>query len=595
MAPQELAKPDKYELVTELARRRGFFWQSYEIYGGLGGFIDLGPLGANMRRKIEDKWIRLFVRRHGFYEISTPVITPQRVFEASGHLDSFKDPMTTCTNCNRKFRADQVIRESFPGSTTMPLETMTLDELDALIREREIRCPECGGVLTKPEYFMTMFRTTIGPYSDAQGYARPEAAQGMFVDFKRVYETTRGRLPLGIAQVGKVLRNEISPRQGPIRLREFTIMELELFFDPLHSGCPYIRNHLDDALRLLPLELRDRKLELPEQVTIREALGKKWILSEWSAYFMALSKTFVTELGVPESKQRFVEKYPTERAHYSRQTFDHEIWLDRWEWVEVAGHSNRTDYDLKGHIKVSGVDMSVFEPHEHAVEKRTRVAEPILAALGPAFKEKSGEVAKALAELDPEEVAGAFAKSGYIEVAGARLTPQHVRIVEKTIRETGRKFIPHVVEPSFGAERLVYAALEYGYGEREDRVVLGIPRDIAPVEVMVLPLVTRDNLAKIAQGIFRDLVDLGFIAEYDESGTIGRRYARADEVGVPVAVTVDYDTEEDKSVTLRDRDSWSQVRVPVKTVTQRLRSFLDGEMPFDQLGPAYAKKIEDHE
>ncbi|MBO0887740.1 glycine--tRNA ligase, partial [Candidatus Bathyarchaeota archaeon] len=314
---------DRYKLLSEIARRRGFFWPSFEIYGGLSGFLDLGPLGTGLKREIEDTWREFFLRRHGFVEISTPIITPHRVLEASGHVENFKDPMTECTNCHRRFRADQLIKESTGEET----EGLNLEQLATLLAK--VKCPECGGVLGAPQYFLTMFKTSIGPYGEDPAYGRPEAAQGIFVDFRRVYEVMREKMPLGIAQVGTVLRNEISPRQGPIRLREFTIMDFELFFDPAEPHCPYLDEVKREQLSIVTEEDR-KKMELTTtHVTAGDASRKGMIRSEWGAYFMAQSKLFLTQLGIKPSNQRFFEKLVSERAHYSAQTFDHEVKLDR--------------------------------------------------------------------------------------------------------------------------------------------------------------------------------------------------------------------------------------------------------------------------
>ena len=361
-----MAKPDKYEMVADLARRRGYFWPSFEIYGGVSGFLDLGPLGTAMKRRIIEKWLDMFIRRHGFVEISTPVITPERIFEASGHVAHFKDSMVGCLNCKRRFKADNLLKEA----ANVDAEAFSLSEIEQTINEKQIRCVECGGQLSKPEYFSTMFRTTIGPYSESVAYGRPEAAQGMFVDFKRVYESLRERMPIAIAQIGTALRNEISPRQGPIRLREFTIMEFEFFYDPEESSCPHIIEVADEEVRILPLQLRDKGIEEPITATIRQVLAKKFVISEWSAYFMALSQRFMSGLGIPPASQRFLEKSPNERAHYSSQTYDHEILLDRWGWVEMAGHANRSNHDLSSHIKGSGSDLTVFKKYDAPVVRR---------------------------------------------------------------------------------------------------------------------------------------------------------------------------------------------------------------------------------
>lgn len=581
-----MAGIDKYELLSDLAKRRGFFWPSFEIYGGVSGYLDLGPLGARMKRRIEDLWLQLFVYQHGFATISSPVITPERVFIASGHVEHFKDLMVTCKDCHRHFKADHAITEAMPGRTDIPVEAMSQQEVDSFISENSIRCPECGGPLGAAEHFSTMFRTNIGPYGDVAGYARPEAAQGMFVDFKRVFETSREKLPLGIAQIGTVMRNEISPRQGPIRLREFTIMELEFFFDPEDSRCNYMDRVKDVELPLFLV--RDREKDQPKttRVLASESVRQGFVKNEWSAYFMALSLRFANSLGIPQDKQRFEEKLPAERAHYSAQTFDHQVWLERWGWVEIAGHSYRTDFDLSSHIKGAGVDLSIFKPYQTPIEKQTTVIVPIESILGPLLREKSGAVMEALRAADSDEVRKSFKEIGHFEIQGFRVLPSHVRFEHRTVRETGRRVIPHVVEPSYGVERIVYSTLEYAYSRVKDRVVLKVPPDLAPLQVMVFPLMAKDGLAEVASGIANFLAESGFSVEYDDSGTIGRRYARADEIGVPISITIDYETQKTNTVTLRDRDTWGQVRVRWKDIPINLPAFLKGSRAFSDLGKA---------
>jgi glycyl-tRNA synthetase len=575
-----LAKPDKYEMVADLARRRGFFWPSFEIYGGVSGFLDLGPLGTVMKRRIIDKWLDTFIRKHGFVEISTPVITPERIFQASGHVDHFKDSMVGCLNCKRRFKADHLLKEA----AGIQAEAFSLEEIEQTIKEKQIRCVECGGELSKPEYFSTMFRTTIGPYSEAVAYARPEAAQGMFIDFKRVYETQRERMPIAISQIGTALRNEISPRQGPIRLREFTIMEFEFFYDPAEPTCPHIDEVAGTEIRILPLQLRNKGTEEPVTVTVRQALDEKYILSEWSAYFMALSQQFMSDLGVPIAKQRFHEKLPSERAHYSSQTYDHEVWLDRWGWVEMAGHANRTDYDISSHIKESGSDLTVFKKHDEPVVRKVRLVRPVDSTIGPTFKGDAARVRQLLENAKTEDVEESIKEKGFYVADRFRLLPEHVKFEWTEIKESGRRFVPEVIEPSYGAERLMYAVLEYAYTQVKDRVVLNIPVDLSPVQVSVFPLMAKDGLDDKARAICGMLRLAGFDVDYDEGGTIGRRYARADEIGVPVAVTVDYETSKDDTVTLRDRATWKQVRTPVTSLVDSLSVFLKKRCAFPELG-----------
>ncbi|HXZ98474.1 MAG TPA: glycine--tRNA ligase [Candidatus Acidoferrum sp.] len=575
-----MAGPDKYELVADLARRRGYFWPSFEIYGGVSGFLDLGPLGTSMKRRIIEKWLDTFIRKHGFVEISTPVITPERIFEASGHVAHFKDLMIECLNCKRRFKADSLLKEA----ANIQAEAFSLSEIGQTINEKQIRCVECGGQLSKPEYFSTMFRTTIGPYSESVAYGRPEAAQGMFVDFKRVYESVREKMPMAIAQIGTALRNEISPRQGPIRLREFTIMEFEFFYDPEESRCPHIGEVSDKEIRILPLQLRDKGIEEPTTATIRQILDKKYVVSEWSAYFMGLSQEFMSSLGIPPVNQRFLEKSPNERAHYSSQTYDHEILLDRWGWVEMAGHANRSNHDLSSHIKGSGADLTVFKKYDEPVTRRERVARPIDSAIGPAFKAQAATVRKLIQSAKSADIERSIKEKGFYLADEFKILPAHVRFDWIDSKESGRRFVPEVVEPSFGAERLLYAALEYAYTQTKDRVVLNIPIDVAPIQVSVFPLMAKDGLDKRARAVCEMLRRARFDVDYDESGTIGRRYARADEVGVPIAVTIDYDTLKDETVTLRDRVTWKQVRAPVGSLVDSLRAYFEKSCPFQKLG-----------
>jgi len=579
-----LAGIDKYELLSDLAKRRGFFWPSFEIYGGVSGYIDLGPLGSKLKRNLEERWLKFFVHRHGFVTITSPVINPEKIFIASGHIEHFKDLIVSCRNCNRHFRADQVITEAMPGRADIATEAMTAKEIDQFVEENHIRCPECGGSLTQSEHFSTMFRTNIGPYGDLLGYGRPEAAQGIFVDFKRVYEVCRERLPIGIAQIGTVMRNEISPRQGPIRLREFTIMELEFFFDPDEPGCEFMERVGNVELPLLLGEERERGSSKIIRLLAPEAAARGYVRNEWSAYFMAVSVEFANSLGIPFEKQRFEEKLVTERSHYSTQTFDHQVWLDRWGWVEIAGHAYRTNFDLSAHIKYSGVDLSIFKPYPTPVEKKVTVVIPNETALGPLLREKTQSVVESLVSAKPEEIRKAFAESGYFEVQGFRVLPSHVRFEERHVRETGKRVVPHVVEPSFGAERIAYATLEHAYTRVSDRVVLRLPIDLAPVQMMVFPLMTKDGLAEVASDVASFLLEQDFDVEYDASGTIGRRYARADEIGVPISITVDYQSLKDGTVTLRDRDTWRQVRNEWRNIPDLMRGFLRGKLAFSELG-----------
>lgn len=574
---------DKYEKISELARRRGFFWPSYEIYGGVSGFINWGPLGSVMKRKIEDKFRNEFLHKLGLYELESPIITPERVFIASGHVKSFKEPMVECTNCKKRFRADHLLQE-YAKMSSQETDKLQLNEIQACIEKNGVKCPECGGNFGQPEYFLTMFKTAIGPYSDAVGYGRPEAAQGIFVEFKRLYEQTREKLPIGFATIGHALRNEISPRQGPIRLREFTIIDLEFFIDPEHPECPYLENVENEVLRLLLTKDRVKDENQIIEVSVKEAVSKKYIMTEWQAYFMALAKRFIIEIGVPEDKQRFIEKFAWERAHYSVQGFDQEVYLDRWGWTEVSGFNYRTDYDLKGHMQESGVDMTVFKPYKIKKVVKELVVKPIHSEMGPVFKEETSKVIGLLLKADPKKLQNALKDQGFCMLENFKILPNYVSFIEKKTEESGRKFIPHVIEPSFGSDRLAYVALEYAYSERKGRAVLNFPLDIVPLQLAILPLVNKDGLPEKAKNLCALLAKEGFSVEYDDGGSIGRRYARFDEIGTPLCITVDYQTIENETVTIRDRESWKQVRAKIDDLPKLLHDFFQNKLTFSNLG-----------
>lgn len=574
---------DKLTSINELARRRGFFWQSYEIYGGASGFVTYGLLGAKLKHNIENKLRELFVNRLGIIEIESPIIAPGAVFEASGHVNHFKEPMIECKKCKKSFRADHLLREC-TGMSDAEAEKLSLKELEEAIDKNKIVCPDCRGGFAEPKQFLTMFKTLIGPYSESIGYGRPEAAQGIFVEFNRLYGIAREKLPFGVIQIGRALRNEISPRQGLLRLREFTIADLEFFFDPEDPRCISLGDVENEKLRLLLGEKRREGSEEIKELTVKEAICNGIIKSAWQAFFMAQAKRLLIDLGVSSEKQRFIEKLPWERAHYSQQSFDQEVYVERWGWIEVSGHAYRTDYDLRSHMQASGVDMEVFKEYDKPAKKSVAKVKPIMAKLGPAFRGEASKIAGLLAKVDAAEFETSLKKNGFCMVGKYKLLNEYVSISHEDVVEQGRRFIPHVVEPSFGIDRLFYVALEYAYGIKEDRAVLSFPRDITPIQLGVYPLVTKDGLAEKAHQIHLWLLQEGLIAEYDEAGSIGRRYARADEVGVPLCLTVDYDTMENETVTLRDRDSWKQVRIPLKGLPGILNSFFRKKISFEDLG-----------
>ncbi len=577
---------DTYDKVFELVKNRGFIWPSFEIYGGASGFYDYGPMGATFKRKIEDAWRRLYCVGEGFYEIEAPTIGVEAIFEASGHVGGFADPMTTCQKCKESFRADHVIK----GVAEIP-DGLKKEQLTEIIKDKHIECPECGGPLGEVYDFNLMFSTWIGPGQKKKGYMRPETAQGMFVDFPRLLRFYREKLPFGVTQIGKSFRNEISPRQGVIRLREFTQAEAEVFVNPKDKD--HHPNFAAVKDMVLPLFNEDCQLNCKPTVpmTVGDAVSKGIIANEYLAYYVALTHVFLVTVGIRPEKLRFRQHLTTERAHYATDCWDAEVLLQRFGWVEVVGIADRTNYDLTAHQKRSEVDMSVFIPFEKPLKVERTIVTPNMGVIGPKYKGKAGKIMAALKAMPQAELSKSEVK---LDIDGEEITIESSLFEHKTIMEevTGESLIPHVVEPSYGIDRILFSALEQAYAEEmvkgEERIVLRLARQVAPVTAAVLPLLSKEPLAGRARQIALDLKEKGFYIEYDESGTIGKRYRRNDEIGTPFSITIDFDTMEDDTVTIRDRDTMDQVRVPVKDIAGTLRELVNSDRALSEFGKKVA-------
>jgi glycyl-tRNA synthetase len=437
--------PDLMDEIVSLAKRRGFAFQSSEIYGGLRSSWDYGPLGVEMKHNIKQAWWRSMVqRRDDVVGLDAAVIMSPKVWEASGHLEVFHDPLVECLSCHQRFREDH-------------------------LPEPRV-CPNCGGKgFTDPRNFNLMFKTHMGPIPDEDNavYLRPETAQAMFVDFAQVQTSSRKKIPFGIAQIGKSFRNEITPGNFVFRMREFEQMEMEFFVEPGTDA-------------------------------------------QWLDYWIDARHQWYLDLGIKPEHLRLREHEGEELSHYSKRTVDLEYAYPWTDWAELEGVANRTDYDLKAHEAASGADLTYFDQ-----EKETR-------------------------------------------------------------------YHPFVIEPAVSVDRALLAFLIDAYtvdeaptakGTVEKRTVLRLHKDLAPVKVAVLPLSRNERLAPEAKHL-HSLVREHFMSQYDDAGAIGRRYRRQDEIGTPLCVTVDFDTLEDQAVTVRERDSMAQQRVPVADVIAYLRERL---------------------
>jgi glycyl-tRNA synthetase len=477
----------KFDEMQKICLSRGIIFPTAEIYSKLSGFYDYGNVGTLLKRKIIDFWREFFVKLSPVtvLELDGCVILPEDAFIASGHLKNFTDPITQCKKCRTVFRADHLIEEK--GKEFV--EGNSVQELTEMLKKHNIKCQKCGGELEDARIFNLMLRTEISPAGGQVGYLRPETAQNIFSAFQRISKTSRAKLPFGVAQVGHSFRNEISPRQFIIRLREFSQCEIELFVDPDYMGCP-IEDVMDSEIIFLSREAQ--KNNEPEKcVKIKDVLGE--FPNNWIAYFLAKEFEFYKMLGIPDDCIRIRHLLQEETAHYSLGNFDVEIKYD-FGWKETVSNASRGDYDLKSHMKQSGVDLSI-------------------------------------------------------------------------LTDDGRKVIPNVIEPSFGLERTIAAVLYHSFRQDKERGWdwFSFPVKISPYTTGVFPLVNKDGLPEKAREIFLAMKkDLDSF--YDEKGSIGKRYARADEIGTPFCITIDYQTMEDNTVTIRKRDTATQERMDWRDV-----------------------------
>ena len=562
--------------LMEMLTRRGFFWQSFEIYGGMAGFVDYGPLGNALRRKIENIWRKHFVVRERAVEIDTPTVCVEEVFIASGHVSCFTDVAIECEKCGRVFRADHYIKDVLGIEIEPNIETVK-----EIIETYDLKCV-CGGKFKEPFLFNLMFSTTIGPGKGKKGYLRPETAQGIFIDFRRLLEYFRHKLPFGVAQIGRAYRNEISPRQGVIRLREFNQAELEYFVNPKEKTHPNFERYANVVVKLLD------KNDVLHEITLREAVEKGIVCHELMAYFIGKTREFLLEVGIDEGRLRFRQHKDDERAHYAIDCWDAEV-LTSYGWIEIVGIADRTDYDLKKHMEYSGEDLRVFVQFEKPIKVRRKKVVPNMKKLGPVYRSKAKEIAKKLEEIEVE----GDVESITIDLDGEKIeiSKDFFEIVEVEEEIHGEKIVPHVIEPSFGLDRITYAVLEHSFDkdvvEGEERRVLRLKRWVAPIPVAVLPLLSREPFTSKSKEIVQMLREKGFYTEYDDSGSIGRRYRRFDEIGTPFCITVDHQTFEDETVTIRDRDTTKQVRVGISELPKVLNELLTSDKDITEFGEIF--------
>lgn len=497
------------ELAT-FCKKKGFVYPSCDIYGGLSGFFDYGPLGVEVKNRIKQEWWRTFVQqRPDVVGIDGALVNHPRVWEASGHVAGFNDVLVECMKCKTRQRADHLVEERLK----IKADGLHAEDLNKLIQENKIRCA-CTGELAPAAPFNLMFKTFVGPKmsDDTIAYLRPETAQLMFTNFKLITETCRVKLPFGIAQTGRAFRNEISPRDFLFRSREFEQMEIEFFTHPKQENhCSYFNEIKSFEINFLSAKEQEKKSDKHVKVMLDDMVKGK-LCSQWQAYWLAQLIQWFVYLGVNSENLRVREHRKDELAHYASACFDIEYRFP-FGWKEIHGNAARSNFDLSQHQKFSGKSLEVFDE-------------------------------------------------------GAK-----------------ERFIPVVAsEPSQGVDRafLVFIYEAYSFDGERGNVVLRLHPKLVPVQIAVFPLLSnREELTKKAQAVYDEL-RFCYAAQYDTSGSIGRRYARADEIGVPLCITIDFDTLKDDTVTLRNRETTKQVRVGVAKLRQAIFEFLTGKK-FEEL------------
>lgn len=558
--------------LMSLCKRRGFIWPSFEIYGGVAGMYDYGPLGCSLRNNIVDVWRAIYKGREGFIEIDSETVNPREVFKASGHVDEFSDYITYCTKCQAPFRADHLVKEFFENA-----DVLGPKELEQAFIDHDVKCPECGGELGPVDEFNLMFKTNIGPGSNRVGYMRPETAQGIFVNYQNLYRYNREKMPMGVIQTGRGYRNEIAPRQGMIRMREFNMMEVELFVDPDDKDWPRFKDIENEEIDLVP----NTGVGMIT-TTVGKAVEDGIIANRVLAYFVYTTRQLLVRLGVDPKRLRFRQHDKDEMAHYAADCWDAEALLS-YGWTEITGIADRGCWDLSRHAEYSGADLTHFKRFDEPKEVEVDKVRAKHKALGPEFKGKAKDIAAAMETKTPSDV-----KDGKLTVTvdgeDIILDDRFFEIAKVKEKITGERVIPHVIEPSHGLDRIFYTVLEHSYShsDEEDYTVLRLKPEVAPIKVGVFPLMEKDGLDDLARRIYEGVHSHRVEAYYDGSGTIGKRYARMDEIGTPWCITVDYDSLQEGTVTIRDRDSKEQKRIAVDDVPAVIDSLIAGK-PFAQL------------
>ncbi|KAF2866551.1 glycyl-tRNA synthetase [Massariosphaeria phaeospora] len=638
MTTKDGAPFDRVQLES-LMRRRLFYTPSFDIYGGVSGLYDYGPPGCALQNNIVTTWREHFVLKENMLEVDCTMLTPHEVLKTSGHVDKFADWMCKDPDTGEIFRADHLVEEvlesRLKGDKQARGQTVAVDEEDPkkkkkkvknitavkldhavvteyeevlakidnysgeelglLMEKYDIKNPATNGKLDPPMAFNLMFQTSIGPSSNLAGYLRPETAQGQFVNFQKLLEFNQQSMPFASASIGKSFRNEISPRAGLLRVREFLMAEIEHFVDP-EGGKKHPRF---DEVKDVELELLNREVQLSGKTTVETtkigtAVETGIVDNETLGYFLARIQLFLLKLGIDQKKIRFRQHMANEMAHYAADCWDAEL-LTSYGWIECVGCADRSAYDLTVHMKKTGAPLVVREPRKEPLKIEEWQVELNKKEFGPKFKKDGKRVEAAIDALSQElreKLSLDLEKEGKIVVDVAGVgdgkveVPKELITIEKRTRvENVREYTPNVIEPSFGIGRILYVLCEHVYWTRKEdeaRGILSFPPTVAPTKVLIVPLSSHDDFKPFVRTLSDKLADIGISSRVDDSGaSIGKRYSRNDELGTPLGITIDFQSVKDNSFTLRDRDSTKQVRASLDDICHAISNLVNGREHWD--------------
>lgn len=618
------------ENLESILRGRFFYAPAFDIYGGVSGLYDYGPPGCAFQANVVDTWRKHFILEEDMLEVDCTMLTPYEVLKTSGHVDKFSDWMCRDLKTGEIFRADHLVEEvlearlkgdkeargiahdsnaeedadkkkrkkkvkqikaiKLEDEVVKEYETVLAkidgysgEELGELMVKYTINNPGTDGPLEPPMAFNLMFETAIGPSGQLRGFLRPETAQGQFLNFNKLLEFNNSKTPFASASIGKSFRNEISPRAGLLRVREFLMAEIEHFVDPLDKSHPKFADVKDINLSFLPRGVQEAGSTEPITETIGKAVESKMIDNETLGYFIGRIYQFLIKIGVDKTKLRFRQHMGNEMAHYATDCWDGEL-LTSYGWIECVGCADRSAFDLTVHSNKTKEKMVVREKLETPIEVTKYEIDLTKKLFGPKFRKDAPLVEKFLLDLSQTELE---AKANELKTNGkvvfqinglegdVELDDKFINIEKRTKVEHVREYVPNVIEPSFGIGRIIYAVFEHSFWNRPEdtaRGVLSFPPLVAPSKVLLVPLSNNKELQPVTKKVSDILRKAQIPFKVDDSGvSIGKRYSRNDELGTPFGVTIDFDSVKDDSVTLRERDSTQQVRGSVEDVIKAIK------------------------